>query len=257
MSTPFDRAIDAIRMRGYHNQRLEEHSDIVSAGIFEDLLKRCKTLRTDFNAGDVQRWLNVPTPGARSRKIDLLIAKPLPNGKPDVRELRISVENKSVVTAHRNRDSRFDDVNQSLKVLHHAKPEGVKVTTVMVGVAERVLNVPDRVKPMLPADKFTNEVLPRLSTGDQSLWTDFPHAISPNRPDDAQKTVNKFLQLPQRPPGHTHVEGYDYVLLVPVHVDNVNPPSVARANTLGIDVDQDYQAMLDQICKAYTARWHL
>jgi len=44
---------------------------------------------------------------------------------------------------------------------------------------------------------------------------------------------------------------------VPVFIDNVYPPRVARDNALGIDVDAEYRAMLDRICKAYTARWHL
>ena len=48
MSIPFDKAIEEIKKRGYHNQRLEAHSDIVSNGMFEDLLKHCKALRTDF-----------------------------------------------------------------------------------------------------------------------------------------------------------------------------------------------------------------
>src|SRR5208337_389811 len=240
----------------YHNHRLESHSDIVSLGILDDLLAHCATLRSDFEAGDVGQWLNVPTPGARGQKIDLLIAKPLSNGEPNLQELRVSVENKSVVTAHRNRDSRFDDLNQSLKVLHGAKPEAVKVTTIIIGVAERVLNVPDRIKPMPPPAKFAAEILPRLSSGDGTLWTDFPHAISKNRPDDALKSLQKFRQLPQRQPGVTHVECYDFVLIVPADIDNVNPPSLARVNRLGIDIDQDYLAMLDRICKAYTSRWH-
>lgn len=57
--------------------------------------------------------------------------------------------------------------------------------------------------------------------------------------------------------GHPHVVGYDYLLLVPAYIDNVNPPSIPRPNSLGIDVDKEYQTMLTQICKAYRARWHL
>jgi hypothetical protein len=69
--------------------------------------------------------------------------------------------------------------------------------------------------------------------------------------------VKKFRELPTRPPGRTDLAAYDYVLLVPVFIDNVHPPRVARHNTLGIDVDAEYRAMLDRICKAYIARWHL
>ena len=63
--------------------------------------------------------------------------------------------------------------------------------------------------------------------------------------------------LPTRPPAHTHIQGYDYVLLVPVNIDNVNPPKLALDNNLGIDIEQDYKEMIETICKAYRARWHL
>ena len=43
---------------------------------------------------------------------------------------------------------------------------------------------------------------------------------------------------------------------VPVHIDNVNPPSLPRPNRLGIDVDAEYARMLEQMCAAYRARWH-
>jgi hypothetical protein len=49
--------------------------------------------------------------------------------------------------AHRNKDARFDDLNDTLLVLHDKRPEAVKVATVMIGTAQRVLNVPDRIKP--------------------------------------------------------------------------------------------------------------
>ena len=65
-----------------------------------------------------------------------------------------------------------------------------------------------------------------------------------------------FRKLPTRSPGHTHVVGYDFVLLVPVFIDNVNPLSVCRENDFGIDIDADYERMLATICRAYEARWH-
>ncbi len=69
--------------------------------------------------------------------------------------------------------------------------------------------------------------------------------------------MEKFRQLPDRPPGLTHIRGYDFMLLGPVSIDNVNAPYVARDNALGIRVDDEYRRMLAQICKAYEARWHL
>ncbi len=260
MSTPFDTVIAEIKGRGYHNQRLAVHSDIVSEGIFADLQRGCEALEEDLRSGRVGRWLNVPAPGARERKIDLLVAQPRADSTaPNLQEPRICVENKSVVTAHRNRDARFDDLNEALQVLHRVKPEAIMIATVLIGLADRVLNVPDRIGPLYRdrAQEFEHNVVPRLSSGDQSLWTEFAIAVSRNRPLDPQRTVEKFRQLPLRQPGFTHVVGYDYVLLVPVFVDNVNPPFLARDNPLGIDIDRDYELMLEHVCKAYQARWHL
>ncbi|MCK6554295.1 hypothetical protein L6Q96_06865 [Candidatus Binatia bacterium] len=259
MRTPFDEVVEQIRVSGFHNHRREAHSDTVSRGIIADLTGECEVLRADLEADRVRCWLNVRTPGARQRKIDLLVTEPTPAGEPDLDAVRICVENKSVVTAHRNRDARFDDLNEALQVLHRVKSEAVLVATVIVGVADRVLNVPDRIKPMFRgrAGEFKEHILPRLSTGDQRLWTEFPLAVSANKPDDPAKTVAKFRQLPRRPPGLTHVVGYDYVLVVPAHIDNVNPPTIARDNALGIDVDAEYEVLLAQMCKAYKARWHL
>ena len=47
------------------------------------------------------------------------------------------------------------------------------------------------------------------------------------------------------------VNAYDYAALIPVLIDNVHPPLVAR------DVHREGRTILDRICEAYTARWHL
>jgi hypothetical protein len=262
MTTPFDHVVEQIKLRGYHNQRLEDHSDLVSQGILKDLERHCRRFTRDLKAGKIKSWKNVRTPGARNRKIDLLIGEPDESGRPDLSRLRICVENKSVVTAHRNLYARFDDLNEALQVLHCAQAEAVLIATVIIGVAERVLNVPDKVKPLFrnKQREFESNVLPRLSSGDLRLWDEFPWAVSVNRPDDPKTTVKRFRELPTRSPGHTHIAGYDYVLLVPMFIDNVNPafiPEPESPLSLGINVQNDYKRMLSNICRAYIARWHL
>lgn len=258
MTTPFDEVMDEIKARGFHNHRLEDHSGTVSRGILRDLLGMCEPFKRDFAEGRIREWLDFPSPGGRARKLDLVVAEPAGETRqPDLKRLRLCVENKSVVTAHRNRTNRYDDLSDLLGVLHYEKPDAVLVATVLIGLSENVLNVPDRVKPFLPPGDFTDRVLPRLSTGDGALWNEFPHAVSRNRPQDPERTVNKFRELPTRPPGRTDLVAYDCVLLVPVLIDNVHSPKVARDNRLGIDIDAEYRTMLDRICKAYGARWHL
>ncbi|HYN82324.1 MAG TPA: hypothetical protein VES88_12540 [Gemmatimonadaceae bacterium] len=146
-----------------------------------------------------------------------------------------------------------------LGAIHSARPEAILVATVLIGLCDKVLNIPDQVHKFYRDREveFESHVVPRLSSGDQTLWNEFNWAISSNRPNDPAKTLELMRTLTTRKPGHTHVAGYDYVLAVPVYIDNVNPPSVARENTLGIDVDGEYQGLLDQICAAYTARWHM
>ncbi len=257
MSTPFDLVVERIASERYHNQRRQIHSDLVSQGVVRDLAEKCETLRADIDLGRVRTWLNSKTPGARGRKIDLLIGEAAPDGKPDLHKLRICVENKSVWTAHRNVDARYDDLNDALQVIHSVKSEAVLVATVIVGVAPRVLNVADQVKKHYRNDpeKFAEYVLPRLSSGDPTLWDEFQFAISENDPRDARKTIEKFRSLPTRPPGHTHLRGYDFILLVPVFVDNVNRPRIEREHALGIDVDAEYSRMIDRICRAYAVRF--
>lgn len=250
MSNAFDAVVEFIKSEGYHNHRRDEHSQIVSDEIYQDLISGCPELTEDAQTGIVKCWLNVATPGGRKRKIDMLVGEPLPDGSPDLKRIRIAMENKSVVTAHRNRDARFDDLKGVLEVAQRESPEAILVGTVIIGTSERCLNVPDRVK-LLAGDSFDSDVLPRLSSGDQDLWTEFPSAVSINRADDAKKTIEKFRKIPTRRPGMTHEVGFDYLILVPVNIDNVNPPRLSRDNDVGIDIDREYEELLQHICRAY------
>jgi hypothetical protein len=258
MTTPFDAAIANIAVNRYHNHRLESHSDIVSEHLFADLLQTCEPLRRDIERGVVRQWLNVASPGDRARKVDLFVGEPDAAGKPVTERVRIAVENKSVITAHRNRTSRFDDLQKVLAAIHAARPEAILVATVLIGLAPRVLNIPDHVHKFFRGreEEFNDRVLPRLSSGDQSLWSEFDWAVSENTESDPVKTLRLFQTLPTRAPGFTHQKGYDFVLAVPVFIDNVGPPHIPAGTPLGIDIEAEYKRMLDQICSAYTARWH-
>lgn len=257
MCAAFDDVVEEINRRGFHNHRLEEHSESMSRGILRDIRAMCEPFERDFTSGQIREWIDRPSPAGRGRNLDLVVAEPNDEAsQPDLARLRLCVENKSAVTAHRNRTNRYHDLSDLVGVLHGTSPDAILIATVLIGLAERYLNVPDRLKPFLDSDEFEQRVLPRLSTGDSSLWEEFPRAVSRNSKTDPQRTVSKFRELPTRPPGRTDLVAYDYVLLVPVHIDNVNPPTVARENDLGIEIDAEYSVMLDRICKAYTARWH-
>ncbi len=90
MTTPFDGVIEQIKRRGFHNQRLEDHSDVVSEGILADLKRECGPFGADFASGKIADWKNVKTPGARNRKIDLLVGQADAKGR-----IRISIKSGS------------------------------------------------------------------------------------------------------------------------------------------------------------------
>ncbi len=259
MSTPTDAVIAAIAAARYHNHRLETHSDIVSDGIVTSLREQCAAFRDDLESGLVRSWRNVASPGDRERRVDLFVGESEADDQPNIAKVRIAIENKSVITAHRNTTNRFDDLKKVVATVQGARPEALLIATVCIGVAERTLNIPDQVHKFYRDrdDEFEQKVLPRLSSGDDSLFSDFPWAVSYNRPSDAKKTLDLFRTLPTRGSAQTYLVAYDSVLLVPIRIDNVHPPELPRLNTLGIDVDADYQDCIIRTCRAYTARWHM
>ncbi|MBM3892097.1 MAG: hypothetical protein FJ388_23520, partial [Verrucomicrobia bacterium] len=90
MNTPFDEVVDEIRARGFHNHRLEEHSATVSRGIVRDLSAMCEPFRRDLTAGRIREWLDLPSPGGRARKLDLVVTELGDEaGGPDLGRLRL------------------------------------------------------------------------------------------------------------------------------------------------------------------------
>ena len=247
----FDEILGRIRSAGYHNHRLEAHSDIVSRSIVADLRATCRSFESDFQSGAIRVWEK--TKGPDDRTTDLLAGPANADGTPNLAEVRILVENKSVVTAHRNRNARSQDIDRERLSAHRANPKTIVVATVLVGTCARVLNVPDCVAKFHKAN-FSTTILPRLSTGDQSLWQDFEMCASINKPDDPAKTIAMFNELPVRRGSDTHLAALDFMLIAPFAIDNVNPPQLDSST--GIDAELDYQRMIQHICRLYTLRWH-
>jgi len=249
----------------------------------------CPALRADLEAGRVGFWKNKKIKWGRGRDTDLIIAEPLHpeskepqpvsgydwhgvatirDSKPDPNRVRIVVEHKSVITAHRNRDARYDDLNNLVQdVVRDVGPGVVIGATIMVGVAENYLNIPDKVLPRfikrsangkrrtLDEKRFTLEVLSRVKDHDVTLLKDYEYAVSFNKRGDVKATFDKFNRLPRRPQYDRTRLGYDTLLLCPVFYDNVHAARVDRSNAFGIDVDKEYEEFLKRICRDYEALW--
>ncbi len=174
MNTAFDDITSSIAERRFHNHRREGHSAAMSRGILRDVRATCPPFEDAFASERLGEWLDFPSPAGRSRKLDLAVAEPVQEtGLPDLSRLRLCIENKSVVTAHRNRTNRYDDLSDLLGVLHRTRPDAILVATVLVGLCEQVLNVPDRVKPFLDERVFLKQVLPRFRPATRSFGKSF------------------------------------------------------------------------------------
>jgi len=255
-----DHVVSSFAAEGYHNHRASRHSDILSKALLEALRARCEPLARDIQTGAVKAWFNKGSAGEGGRTRDLLLGTPDKDGRrPAPEGLRLCFEHKTVVTAHRNAGNRTKELLEALSELHLASPSALKVATLLVGTAPRYLNVPDKVKPMYyrtgRSDYFESQIRPRFSSGDAALWTDFPWAISENRPNGPSQTLKKFRALPVREVSQANELGFDGLLAVPVHVDNVGAPRIDRDNSLGIDIDSDYDRILDLVAATYEARW--
>ena len=168
MNTPFDEIIRLVIERRYHNHRTSEHSDVLCKAIWSDLLSECDEIRKDYASGNIGWWLNQPAPDLQRRKADLLVCEISDSSEgPDLSRVRICLENKSVITAHRNKGERFRDLDNFRSEVQQRRREAIVLGTVLVGTARRYLNVADQVKKVYRGrpEQFEEEVLPRLSTG--------------------------------------------------------------------------------------------
>lgn len=285
--TPYDDHADQVAKSGYHGHRGSGHMDVVSRGILRDLREKCAAIREDLDDGTIGCWVNCTIPwGEGEWAGDIILAEPqkpakaskskpanfaaegaasVPGAKPDGRKLRLVVEHKSVVTAHRNKNSRGRELNDDVNNANNAGWTVVVAATILIGTAPKVLNVVDGVRRLYkdPArrgkyleDKFEAEVGERLKAKDPAVWKDLHPFVSENRATDPADTVTFFRQvLPVRPQGSRAQRGLDALLLVPVYYDNVGTARVDRSNSVGIDVDAEYADFLRRLCTAYSMRW--
>lgn len=257
MKTPADRVVERIIQDGYHDHRSARHSDIICNHFILDLLKECPPLAEDVNDGKVKWGLNVEVQGL-THKVDLMVYETdHDSSTPALDRARLCMENKSVITAHgKNRKNRQSDLSDFANLLQSKKPEAIVLGHVLVGTGIQYVNVPDAVKKTCQILKidFEQDVLPRLSSGDLDLWAEF--GSKPNSDDAALKTIQMMRSLPVKQKGFTHELGFDYLLIEPVFIDNINPPRVERNNPFGINIDSQYEEMLKRTGRTYTSRWH-
>ena len=286
-STPFDHHASRVQEQGYHSHRGSNHSNVIGEGILRDLRSASTNLREDLDAGKVGCWINSKIPFHEGTwDADVVIAEPdeltlppeqrpgacpvdgaagIPGVKPDGRKLRLVMEHKSIITAHRNRINRFKELASDVEYSNDAGYNVIVAATILIGTAPRVLQVVDGVRKLykLPGggnrydeERFDREVGNRLRARDPTIWDQFAGFVSTNRPTDAANTVEYFRRVfPLRSQDRVNQRGMDALMLVPVFYDNVGTARVDRDHPLGADVDGRYADFIGTLSTAYARRW--
>ncbi len=248
MSTIFDTWIEEISKKPFYSGRGGVHCKALALALEKELLERSPALRTDRNSGLVRSWTRRTLAATRGRH-DLLCGPADVAGEPAPGGLRICIDVKTVVTAHRNGPTRAQELRDAAKRIAGDSPESLHVAVVLVGTEARYLNVADQVAALyrkMGKERFFDEsIVPRLSTGDESLWTDCAWGISPNKPNDAATTAALFLGLTE----------FDALFVAPVHIDNVTPPKVDRAHPAFGRFDEQYEVAMASVVGEYMKRW--
>lgn len=174
----------AIREWPYHPRKTDV-SDFIRRKFIADLLAASPRFGEHAREGRIACDLNVSlsTPGGRTRKLDLIVGRPLdgthvpptaaadPLRKAKVAAPLLTIEVKLCMTEHRKATSRLiDELHASLEVVKAVKPSAVCVAVVVVNVGERFtspLNLPGPNRHDRPVEiqRLIAKVLARVPVG--------------------------------------------------------------------------------------------
>lgn len=131
----------------YH-PRSDQHSKLLCALIFNDLMEACPSLRKDITEGRVVCGINSACsfPNGKTKTLDLAIGEPLNPvlGLPPqvlmsdqpIKDVRISCEAKQAMTEHQKSKPRlFDELSSSHEIVHQGVPKAIATGIVVVNIA--------------------------------------------------------------------------------------------------------------------------
>jgi hypothetical protein len=253
--TAFSDLIDFIRNERIHHPRTGVHSDILSKGLLNDLCRVSDVFLNHAEEGEICYKLNMKIEDAsRHHVVDLVIGRPRNKGQLQAKseqlagdgplcqcvgelvETRIIIENKSLVTAHRNVFNRtriLTDISDFVRNSKHK--DAILIGTFLVGTAERFLNYEtfvrarDVLNRLCKKSSYDFDSLEKnIGTGSREL-RDFvtnpnlpERMVSVNRTDDPKRTLQSIVgDIPVKTDTKT---GYDALIIQFCHIDNVDPP---------------------------------
>ncbi len=287
VASAFDDLVDHIIKHKIYNPRPQVISRVLSRGIIKDLIKYSKHFREHIKEGiAVFRTDLRLTKDGKSHTIDLALGlrkksesrtkrKPLSieidgeslivyNEEP--LEFTLFLENKSIITAHRNKRNRTRDLESLASFLPKFGEDPIKAATMIIGTAERYLNV-DRLKWAEDAldllckernsDISIEGIRESMGQSDQTLielLKDEKIAelfCSKNKTEDPQKTMETVIsEVPLKPDSQ---EGFDAIAIQFLSLDNIHTPTLVTPDYFSDEKYRryHYNEVIDLLAKEY------
>lgn len=213
------------------NPRSQANSDALADFVVADLKASCPALASSLEASELQSLKN-PNVRARvaERSIDLVICEAA--GPPSI-SVRVSVENKTIMTAHgKARKNRYGDLIAYSNHMHGHNPKCVAGAIVIVNVSPAYEN-PDAFAKGLSRPKFKME----------KVVTD---------------TIAIFDKIPLRENVDDPGESPEALAVIAVDYDGVNPANLVTTPPAPQSKSHvHYDNFIRRICRIYGERFNV
>ncbi len=267
--TAFERLVSYLERERIHHPRTGFHSDYLSKEFLRDLYHVSSIFKSDVDAGTICYKVNHRLGlGGRQHVLDLVLGTredssqqtsidPKNQGFQRIREsepkdIRLIMENKSLITAHRNVYNRtriLADLAEAVRDGQHRHV--LLVGTFIIGTADKFLNYEtfirarDVLSHLCSESKFNlKELEGMIGTGNEKIreFVEDPALpetmISRNKPDEPEKTLDIIIQ--DVPIKQLSGGGYDGFAIQFCHLDNIDRP---RLEDPLVFKDKKYEAV--------------
>jgi len=166
------------------NPRAQANSDALSDFVVADLRNSCSALDSALASGELKTETNpnVPTKSAE-RSIDLVIYE---NRTAPAISVRVSVENKTIMTAHgKARKNRYADIIAYSNHMHNHRADCISGALIVVNVSPKYEN-PDAFAKGLQRPRFKMEKVVKDTVG---IFARIPLRSAPEDPNDQPEAL--------------------------------------------------------------------
>jgi hypothetical protein len=173
------------------NPRSQANSDALSDFVTTDLQKSCPAFREALESGFLipRKNPNVQTKVAE-RSIDLVFHE---KGEPPALSVRLSVEHKTIMTAHvKARKNRYGDLIAYCNHMHNHRKDCIAAGLVVVNTSPEYEN-PDAFAKGLKRPHFNME---KVAADTVRIFTSIPLRNQPEDPNDQPEALGVIIRRP-------------------------------------------------------------